>query len=101
MGKVDGVEIPAGLSLTTRLDPAVFQGKDGIKRMVDLIRTFVDQKIFHLQINVVSSDTLINAQKEPEDYRDLMVKVAGYNAFFTQLSKPLQDSIIARTEHRL
>jgi formate C-acetyltransferase len=52
-----------------------------------------------VQINVISSDTLRAAQKEPEKYRDLMVKVAGYNAFFTQLSKQLQDSIIARTEH--
>ena len=99
MGKLDNVEILAGESLTTRIDPAVFKNKDGVKRLVDLMRTFVDQKIFHVQINVVSSDTLKAAQKEPEKYRDLTVKVAGYNAFFTQLNKPLQDSIIARTEH--
>ncbi len=54
-----------------------------------------------MQINVVSSDMLRVAQKEPEEYRDLMVKVAGYNAFFTQLNEPLQDTIIARTEHGL
>jgi len=101
MGKVDGVEVLAGLSLTTRLDPEVFKSKDGIKRMADLIRTFIDQKIFHLQFNVTSSETLKDAQKKPEDYRDLMVKVAGYNAYFTQLSKELQDSIIARTAHGL
>jgi len=101
MGKVDGVEVLAGLSLTSRIDPAVFKSKDGVKRLADLIRTFVDQKIFHLQLNVVSSDTLRVAQKEPEKYQDLMVKVAGYNAYFTQLYKELQDSIIARTEHGL
>ncbi len=101
MGKVDGVEILAGESLTTRIDPAVFKNEDGVKRLADLMRTFVDQKIFHVQINVVSSDTLRAAQKEPEKYRDLTVKVAGYNAFFTQLYKVLQDSIIARTEHGL
>jgi len=101
MGKVDGVEVLAGLSLTSRIDPAVFKSKDGTKRLADMMRTFVDQKVFHLQLNVVSSDTLKDAQKEPEEYRDLMVKVAGYNAYFTQLSKPLQDSIIARTEHGL
>ena len=101
MGKVDGTEILAGLSLTSRIDPAVFKSKDGIKRMADMIRTFVDQKIFHLQFNVVSSDILKDAQEEPEKHRDLMVKVAGYNAYFTQLSKELQDSIIARTEHGL
>ena len=101
MGKVDGVEVHAGLSLTSRIDAAVFQSTDGIKRMADLLRAFVDQKIFHLQLNVVSSDILKTAQKEPEKHRDLMVKVAGYNAYFTKLSKELQDTIIARTEHGL
>ena len=100
MGKIDNVEILGGITFNLRIDPAVF--KDGnVKRMADLIRTFVDQKIFHMQMNVVSSDTLRSAQKEPDKYNDLVVKVAGYNAFFTQLSKPLQDSIIARTEHGL
>jgi len=101
MGKLDNVEVLGGLSLTTRIDPAVFKTRDGIKRLADLLRAFVDQKVFHLQINVVSSDVLKAAQEEPEKHRDLTVKVAGYNAFFTQLSKPLQDSIIARTEHGL
>ena len=101
MGKVDGTEILAGLSLSSRLDPAIFQHRDGIKRMANLLRTFIDQKIFHLQLNIISNDTLRDAQKEPEKYKDLMVKVAGYNAYFTQLGIPLQDSIIARTEHGL
>jgi len=72
-----------------------------IKKLADMIRVFADQKVYHVQINVVSSDTLRAAQKAPKEHRDLVVKVAGYNAFFTQLSKALQDSIIARTEHRL
>jgi len=101
MGKVDGTEVLAGLSLSSRIDPAVFKSKDGVKRMADMLRTFVDQKIFHLQLNVVSSDTLRDAQEKPEDYKDLMVKVAGYNAYFTRLHKELQDTIIARTEHGL
>ncbi|HJN50837.1 MAG: glycine radical domain-containing protein [Pseudomonadales bacterium] len=66
-----------------------------------MIRTFVDQRIFHLQLNVVSSDTLRAAHKEPEEYRDPTVTVDGYNACFMQLGKPLKDSIIARTEHGL
>ena len=101
MSKIDNVEILGGIILNMRLDPAVFKNRDGVKRAADLIRTFVDQKIYHVQINVVSSDTLRAAQRSPEKYRDLNVKVAGYNAFFTLLSKPLQDSIIARTEHGL
>ena len=79
----------------------MFRSKDGIKRVADLVRTFVDQQIFHVQLNVTSSETLRAAQKEPGKYADLMVKVAGYNAYFTHLSVELQDSIIARTEHGL
>lgn len=100
MGKIDNVELLGGVILNMRLDPSIFKDGD-VKRLVDLIRTFVDQKIYHIQINVVSSDTLRAAQKEPSGYQDLMVKVAGYNAFFVRLTKPLQDGIIARTEHGL
>jgi formate C-acetyltransferase len=100
MGKIDNVEITGGLILNMRLDPSTFKDGD-VGRLTDLIRTFVDQKIYHIQINVISTDTLKAAQNEPEKYGDLMVKVAGYNAFFTKLSKPLQDSIIARTQHGL
>ena len=101
MGKLDNIEVLSGLSLTTRIDPAVFENEDGFRRMASLLRTFVDQQIFHLQFNVVSSDTLREAQQEPEKYQDLMVKVAGYNAYFTQLGDELQEAIIARTEHQL
>ena len=99
MGKVDGTEVLGGLSLTSRIDPSVFKGEDGFRRMADLMRTFVDQKVFHIQFNVLSSDVLKEAQKEPEEYRDLTVKVAGWNAYFVQLTKEVQDSIIGRTEH--
>ena len=99
--KIDHVELLSGVTLNMRLDPVVFKSDDGVKRCADMIRTFVDQKIFQVQINVVSSDTLRAAQKEPDKFRDVMVKVAGYSAYFTSLPKPLQDGLIARTEHRL
>ena len=101
MGKVDNIEILGGTPLNIRIEPGIFKDKDGVKRLADFLRVFVDQKIFHLQINVVSSDILKEAQREPEKHRGLAVKVAGYNAFFTQLNKDLQDTIIARTEHGL
>ncbi|MHA1885966.1 MAG: pyruvate formate lyase family protein, partial [Promethearchaeota archaeon] len=100
MGKIDHVEILGGVTFNLRIDPSVFRDGD-MQRMAALVRSFIDQKIFHMQVNVVSSDTLRAAQKEPENYRDLVVKVAGYNAFFTQLTDALQDTIIARTEHKL
>ncbi|MBY8983607.1 MAG: hypothetical protein KGD65_00915 [Candidatus Lokiarchaeota archaeon] len=100
MGKIDHVEILGGITFNLRIDPTVF--RDGnMERMAAMVRSFIDQKIFHMQVNVVSSETLRNAQKEPDNYRDLVVKVAGYNAFFTQLTDDLQDTIIARTEHKL
>ncbi len=100
MGKIDHVEILGGVTFNLRIDPSVFRDGD-MQRMAALVRSFIDQKIFHMQVNVVSSDTLRAAQEEPENYRDLVVKVAGYNAFFTQLTDALQDTIIARTEHKL
>ena len=101
LGKVNNAEVNQGQTLNMRLDPAVFETDDGFKRLADLIRVFVDQKVDHVQINVVYSDTLKAAQREPEKYKDLTVKVAGYNARFVDLHQVLQESIIARTEHGL
>ena len=101
VGKINNAEVSTGTTLNMKLDPAVFEKEDGFKRLADLIRVFVDQKIFEVQINVISSDTLRAAQKEPDKYKDLVVKVAGYNALFVELHKETQDSIIARTGHGL
>jgi formate C-acetyltransferase len=101
VGKINNAELSLGQSLNMKLDPIVFDSDDGVKRLAALIRTFVDQKVDHIQINVVSVETLKAAQKNPEKFKDLVVKVAGYNARFVNLLKQVQDSIIARTEHRL
>jgi len=100
-GKIDHVELLSGVTLNMRLDPVVFKGEYGIKRCMDMIRTFADQKIFQVQINVISSETLKAAQKDPYNYRDVIVKVAGYSDYFVTLPKDLQDGIIARTEHKI
>jgi len=101
IGKVNNAEVSLGQTLNMKIDPAVFEKGDGVKRLADLIRVFADQKLDHLQVNVVSADMLRAAQRKPEEYRDLVVKVAGYNARFVVLYKELQDGIIARTEHGL
>ncbi|MEE8399165.1 MAG: pyruvate formate lyase family protein [Desulfobacterales bacterium] len=101
VGKVNNAEVSLSQSLNMRIEPVVFEQEDGVKRLADLVRVFADQKVDHLQINVVSSETLRAAQKEPDTYKELTVKVAGYNARFVELHKELQDSIIARTEHNL
>lgn len=101
MGKLDNAELTAGVTLNLRFDPAFFKMKNGIQRFTHFIRSFADQGIFHVQFNIVNAETLRKAQSEPDQYRDLVVKVAGYSAYYTRLLKPLQDNIIARTEHRL
>jgi len=98
LGKVDNVEVLGSIVLNMRLDPAVVEGGN-VSKLADLIRAFIDQKIYHININIVSNEALKAAQKEPEKYRDLVVKVAGYNAFFTQLNAPLQQQIIDRRAH--
>jgi formate C-acetyltransferase len=64
-----------------------------------LIRTFCDLKLWHLQFNIINQKTLLAAQKEPDKYRNLIVRVAGYSAYFVDLSPELQENIITRTEH--
>jgi len=101
VGKVNNAEVSQGQTLNMKIDPSVFEQEDGFKKLADLIRVFVDQKVDHVQINVVSAEALKAAQREPAKHKDLVVKVAGYNARFIDLYKELQDSIIARTEHSL
>jgi len=73
-------------------------GEEGLNNFVSLIRSYFDQKGMHMQFNVVSRETLLDAQQHPENYKHLVVRVAGYSALFTTLSRSLQDDIIARTE---
>jgi formate C-acetyltransferase len=67
--------------------------------VTDLVRVFLDRGGFELQINVVDADTLRRAQREPEQYRDLIVRIGGYSDYFTALSPEMQAEIIRRTEH--
>ena len=72
------------------------------QKLISIIRTFFETlKDWHVQYNIVSRETLLAAKKNPENYRDLVVRVAGYSAFFTILSPDTQDDIIARTEQSL
>jgi formate C-acetyltransferase len=101
MAKIDHAELSGGVTLNIRLDPDIFKSRDGFDRFIQFLRAFVDHGIFQVQFNIISTETLLQAQKEPEKYKDLTVKVAGYSAYFTRLMKPLQDGIIARTVHKL
>ncbi|MBO7214311.1 MAG: glycyl radical protein [Clostridia bacterium] len=87
-----------GTLLNQKFHPSALQGAAGLAKFVALIRSYFDQKGMHVQFNVVTKETLLDAQKNPENYKTLVVRVAGYSALFTSLSKSLQDDIIARTE---
>lgn len=90
----------SGTLLNMRLDPASVEGDLGLRRISQIIHTFVDLNIYHIQFNVVNSEVLRCAQKNPEEYKSLIVRVAGYSAYFTELCKEMQDDIIHRTIHR-
>jgi formate C-acetyltransferase len=90
-----------GTLLNVKFTPSLLSGEDGIETLAHLIRGYFKMDSHHVQFNVVSVDTLRKAQAAPEQYRDLIVRVAGYSDYFCDLSKSLQDEIIARTEHTM
>ena len=90
-----------GTLFNQKFHPSALSGRAGLENFVALIRSYFDQKGSHMQFNVVSRETLLDAQKHPEKYKHLVVRVAGYSALFTTLSRSLQDDIINRTEQGL
>lgn len=87
-----------GTLYNMKFHPSALSGTEGLNNFVALVRSYFDRKGSHMQFNVVSRETLLDAQKHPENYKSLVVRVAGYSALFTTLSRSLQDDIIRRTE---
>ena len=98
VAKLDHGIASNGTLFNQKFHPSALSGEEGINNFVNLIRSYFDQKGMHVQFNVVSRETLLDAQAHPENYKSLVVRVAGYSAHFTSLSKSLQDDIIRRTE---
>ncbi len=102
VAKLPTSEILGGVLLNQKLNPSAFATETDYYKLIAMLRTFFsDHKGWHVQYNVVSRETLLAAKAHPDQYRDLVVRVAGYSAFFTALSPDTQDDIIARTEHEL
>lgn len=99
-GKIDHTKIRGGLH-NMKFHPSALKGVEGSRKLLALIKTYFEPPGFQLQFNVVDSSMLKDAQVHPKEYRDLIVRVAGFSAFFVELSKSIQDQIIARTEHGL
>ena len=98
VAKLDHFIVSNGTLFNQKFHPSALSGREGLETFVALIRSYFDQKGMHMQFNVVSRETLLDAQAHPENYKHLVVRVAGYSALFTTLSKSLQDDIIRRTE---
>jgi len=100
-GKVDHTRIRGGLH-NMKLHPTAVKGSRGSRKLLTLISSyFRSSSSFQIQFNIVDTKMLRDAQLHPENYRDLIVRVAGFSAYFVELSKPIQDEVIARTEHDL
>jgi formate C-acetyltransferase len=87
-----------GTLLNQKFTPSVVAGEEGLDQMANLVRTYFNLDGHHIQFNVIDRETLLEAQRKPEEYKDLIVRVAGYSDHFRNLSKALQDEIIDRTE---
>lgn len=99
VGKLDTVCIPHGAILNMRLSPSVLQGDDGLKNFAAFVRAYVRLGGWHNQFNVVTTETLRDAQEHPEKHRGLLIRVSGYSALFVELSREVQEDIIARIEY--
>ena len=98
VSRLDHFIVSNGTLFNQKFHPSALSGREGLEKFVALIRGYFDQKGMHMQFNVVVRQTLLDAQEHPEKYKHLVVRVAGYSALFTTLSRSLQDDIIRRTE---
>lgn len=99
VSRIDSVNGSNGTLLNMKFLPEFFKTKENIRKFSSLLMSVVDLNITHVQFNVVRREDLLKAQENPEAYRSLTIRVAGYTAYFTELAKDLQDEIIARTAY--
>ena len=98
LGKLDQTK-SGGTLLNVRFVPSLLKRDEDLKKLVSLIRAYFAMGGHHIQFNIVDTQTLLDAQKQPDDYKDLLVRVAGYSDYFNDMTEQLQNEIIARTEN--
>jgi formate C-acetyltransferase len=101
VSKLDNMLLSNGTLLNVKFTPSTLEGQQGLNKLADFLGAFTRLKLQHVQFNVVNAEQLREAQKRPQDFAGLVVRVAGYSAFFVELSKEIQDDIIGRTAHQL
>ena len=90
-----------GVALNVRMHPSVVSNDEGVNKLIELTQSYFENGGLEIQYNIVDTATLRKAQENPENYKDLVVRIAGYSAYFTDMGKDLQEDIIARTENQL
>ena len=101
VGNLGMVTIPNGASHTISLSPSLIRDQEHKQKLAALLRSYIENGGTALQVNILEPETLRKAQKAPDDYKNLLVRVTGYNAYFVTLGKEIQDEIIARESHRV
>ena len=97
VSRIDHAMHPSGTLLNMKLQPDLVRDEKGKRHLMALLKSMCDLGVYHIQFNVVSPETLRDAQEHPEKHRGLLVRVAGCSAYFVELEKAVQDDIIART----
>lgn len=98
IAQINQVDFPNGTLMNLKFHPSAFNGEDGWKKLAQLMQTYFDMGGMELQINVVSTDVLKEAQDRPDKHKDLVVRVAGFSAYFVELAQDGQNDLIRRTE---
>ena len=98
VSRINQVKYSNGTLLNMKFSPSCLQGEEGVTKLSQLMQTYFDMGGMEMQINVISAQTLKDAQKNPDDYKDLVVRVAGFSAYFVELHITGQNDLISRTE---
>ena len=98
VSRIPHARFTQGTQLNMKFEPEMLQGEIGIAHGMNMLKTMCMLDVYHAQINCVDRQTLLDAQAHPDQHRDLLIRVAGYTAFFVELGKETQDEIIGRTE---
>jgi pyruvate formate-lyase/glycerol dehydratase family glycyl radical enzyme len=98
VSQIDQSKFPNGTLLNMKFHPTALRGEDGVKKLTDLIRTYFEMGGMEVQVNVISAETMRDAQRHPEEYRNLIVRVAGFSVYFVELYVEAQNDLISRTE---
>jgi formate C-acetyltransferase len=101
VGKLNLQLVPSGGSYTWTINPATMKTDEQLEKFIGIVKAFNELEGSAWQTNCISVDTLKDAQEHPENYSNLLVRITGYNAYFTTVGRALQNEVIARTEHQI